>query len=113
VPVGADDAGDHVADAHGVAHLGDGRFVVAAEHLERAVAELRWLRLARDVGRRGIGLSLHVLGARRIAEGAPERHGALPRPLDPCIGVEAGCASKLARARRVWVGLCHHVFLIQ
>jgi len=43
--IGADDAGDDVADRHAIAHLRNRRVVVLAEHLERAVLELGGLRL--------------------------------------------------------------------
>src|SRR5262245_42776721 len=43
--IGADDAGDDVADRHAIAHLRNRRVVVFAEHLERPVLELGSLRL--------------------------------------------------------------------
>ena len=45
VPIGADHAGNDVAHAHAVAHLGDGGFIVLAEYLHRCVligGRLRW-----------------------------------------------------------------------
>ena len=106
--VGADHAGDDVADPHAIAHLGDGRRVVLPEDLERAVLEFR--RLRRDGGdlrRRGVGLARHVLGAGRVAERAPCRHRPLPGPLDPGIRIEAGRDRELAGAGFIRIRASH------
>ena len=66
--VGADHAGDGVADAHAIAHLRDRPFVVLAEHLQRAVLVLRGLRLVRDVGGNVLRITRKLLLARGIAK---------------------------------------------
>jgi uncharacterized protein (DUF849 family) len=68
----------NVADRHTIAHLRNRRVVVLAEHLERAVLELRGLRLFGCDRIRGVsGLPRQMLFARSITERAPDRH----RPL--------------------------------
>ena len=96
--IGANDAGNDIADHHAIAHLRNGRVIMLAEYLERGILEYRRLRLLRDLYSSGLRLALHVLGARCIAELAPRRHGALPRPLDAAIGINAGRRAKLAGA---------------
>jgi hypothetical protein len=69
--------------------------------------ERRRLRRDRDGGGRDSGFPLHALGARGLAERAPDRHRALSRPLDPPVGIEAGFTRELSRAHLIGVGSCH------
>ena len=87
--VGADHAGDDVADRHAVAHLRDRGIVVLAEHLQRAVLVLRGLRRDGDISRNSLRLPRKMLLARGIAKRAPERHRALAGPIDPGVRVQA------------------------
>src|SRR5436309_6268267 len=70
MPVGADRAGDHVPDAHAIAHLRERTFGVLTEDLERTVLILRSLRRQLDGG----GFLDQMLLPRGIAEPAPQRH---------------------------------------
>ena len=88
--VGADHAGDDVADRHAIAHLRDRRVVVLAEHLERAVLVLRCLRLERDIGCNGLRIPRKLLLARGVTKQAPGRHRPLAGPIDLRIGVKPG-----------------------
>jgi hypothetical protein len=62
---------------------------VIAEYFERRVLELRGLRRQ---CRGGFGGHLLLVGG--FAKRAPHRHGALPRTIDFCVGVEAGLYRK-------------------
>ena len=102
--VGADHAGDDVADRHAVLHLRDRGRLVLAEDLQRAVLVLGGLRRnPRDVRTRRGCLTRQMLGARRIAERAPQRHGSLARTLDARIGVEPGRDGQGPRALLVGI----------
>ncbi len=101
VAVGADHAGDDVADGHRVAHLRQRAFVVIAEHLERRVLEFG--RLGRQGGRGRSGLGSHLLLARCVSIGAPRRHRTLTGTLDPAVRVDAGSNAKLARANLIGI----------
>jgi hypothetical protein len=110
--IGADNAGNDVADRHAIAHLRNRRVVVLAEHLERAVLELRGLRLFGWDRIRGVsGLPCQVLFARGVTERAPDRHRPLAGPLDSAVGVEAGFASHFPRTLLVWIGSVHALHL--
>jgi hypothetical protein len=110
--IGADDAGDDVADRHAIAHLRNRRVVVLAEYLERAVLELRGLRLFGYDRIRGVrGLPRQVLFARGITERAPDRHRPLAWSLDSAVGVEASFAGHFTRTLLVWIGSVHSLAL--
>ena len=110
--IGADHAGDDVADRHAIAHLRNRRVVVLAEHLERAVLELGGLRLIGCDRIRGVsGLPRQMLFARGITERAPDRHRPLAWPLDSAVGVEACFASHFPRTLLVWIGSVHSLAL--
>src|SRR5262249_30800282 len=110
--IGADHAGDDIADRHAIAHLRNRRLVVLAEHLERAVLELGGLRLfGGDRIRGASGLLRQVLFARGVTERAPDRHRPLAWPLDSAVGVEAGFAGHFTRTLLVWIGSAHALHL--
>src|SRR5262249_30844324 len=110
--IGADDAGDDVADRHAIAHLRNRRVVVLAEHLERAVLELGGLRLFGCDRIRGVsGLQRQVLLASGGAQRDPARHRPLSWPPDFAVGTEAGFASHFPRTLLVWIGSVHALHL--
>src|SRR5262249_48088904 len=110
--IGADDAGDDVANRHAIAHLRNRRLVVLAEHLERAVLELGGLRLFGCDRIGGVsGLPRQGLFARGVTERATDRHRPLAWPLDSAVGVEAGFASYFPRTLLVRIGSVHALHL--
>ena len=108
--VGADHAGDGVADRHAVAHLGDRRLVMLAEHGQRAVPVLRVLRpQVDDLGRGRRLLARVVLGPGGVAERAPQRHAARAAGLlDAAVRIEAGGDRQLAAAEFLLVRWAGH-----
>jgi hypothetical protein len=103
--IGADDAGDDVADRHAITHLRNRRVVVLAEQLERAVLELGSLRLFGCDPIRGVrDLPRQVLFAGGITERAPDRHQPLAWPLDSAVGVQASFAGHFTCTLLVWIG---------
>src|SRR5262249_52321507 len=106
--IGADDAGDGVADAHAIAHLRQRRLVMLTEHRERAVLKFGPLRLQRsDTGRGRRGLLQQMFLPGRIAIGAPSRHRAHARPFAAAVGIDPSRTAKLAGAFLIRVGAAH------
>jgi hypothetical protein len=105
VAVGAERAGDDIADAHAIAHLRDRAFLMRAEHFERAVLILRRLRRQLDRSR----LLDEMLLPRRVAERAPGRHAA---PFaDARIRIDPRRDGELAGARFMAIRLAHGLLL--
>ena len=104
--VGADHAGDHVADRHAVAHLRERAVVVLAEHFQRAVLVLRRLRRQFDAPPPPC---TSMLLPRRVAERAPRRHAAAFA--DAIVRIEPGRDREFARTLFKFVGRSHAVLL--
>ena len=115
VTVGADHAGHGIADRHAVAHLGDRRGIVIADHGERTVPILRRLRPKVDDRRRGLlRLARVQLRARRVAEGAPRGHAAFAARLrHAAVGIDACRDGKLAGAGLGRIGTAGHGCLLR
>ena len=113
--IGADHAGHGIADGHAVAHLGDGRHIVVADHGERTAPILRLLRPKVDDLRRRLPRLVSVqLRACRVTEGAPRRHAALAARLrHAAVGIDAGREGKLAGADLERIGTAGHHCLLR
>jgi hypothetical protein len=95
----ADDARHDVPDRHAISHLRQRAVIVLAEHLQGRVLEFRRLGPhRRDAFGRRLSLSRKMLLPRRVSIGAPCRHRAQTRALNPAVRVNAGSKAKLARA---------------
>jgi hypothetical protein len=102
VTVGADDAGDDVADRHAVTHLCDGCVLVPAEHLQRRVLEPLLLRpQLRDALGGLADLARQLLLAGSVTVKRPRRLAAAHA--DARIRLDTRGETQLAGTLTVWV----------
>ncbi len=103
--IGANDAGDSIADAHAGLHLRNRAGLVRAQHHQRAVPVGFGLRRKRCGGLRR--RAFLIFGARSITKLAPGRHRPEARPLDAGLRIDTRCKCKRARTIFVFVFLSH------